>query len=66
MNLLECYVGEVISTRFIGALSGSKEENQNYIEVEMIIDCWGNKEKVKKVFKYETWKEILKTGYYYA
>lgn len=60
MNLLEHYIVKIYS-----------EETQvhdgiTFVEVDMDIDCWGRKERVKKLFGFTEWEYAKKKGYYMA
>lgn len=61
MNLLEHYIDEIIKE--------TKRKTQygtDIIEVEMIIDCYGVKEKTTHTFLPDEWEKAKKDGYYMA
>lgn len=61
MNLLEHYIDEVIKETKRKTTYGT-----DIIEVEMIIDCYGVKEKTTHRFLHDEWEKAKKDGYYMA
>ena len=59
MNLLEHYIDEVISEEERVSPQGTK-----YVEVTMLIDCYGVKEQTKHIFLPSEWEKAKKDGYY--
>ena len=57
MNLLEHYIIEVKSII---------ELSNDYIEVEVFCDCWGNKRVYKHVTTRENWIREVRQGYFLA
>lgn len=63
MNLLEHYIIEV---KNIKVLQQPEYTTDEYLEVELLYDCWGNKRIVKHITTREDWERDLKRGYYLA
>ena len=57
MNILEHYIIEVKKIT---------EYNNDYITVEVLCDCWGDKRVVKHTTTREAWERALKRGYFMA
>ena len=64
MNLLEHYIIEELSRKTLPPLSYHDEEH--YIEVEVLCDCWGDKRICKHTTTRENWERELKQGYFLA
>ena len=69
MNLLEHYILEVfnvedISNEFERILGYPPKEP--FLQVNMMIDCYGIKECVQKTFFKSKWEKAQKQGYYMA
>lgn len=62
MNLLEHYIDEIISEQKI---QNPKDGNEYYM-VNAIVDCYGQKEQIKKLFLIEEWEQVKAKGYYMA
>jgi hypothetical protein len=61
MNLLEQYIVKVIKE--------TKRKSQygtDYIEVEMIVDCYGNTQQTTHIFLPDEWEKAKAKGYYMA
>ncbi len=63
MNLLEHYIIEV---KNINVLQMPEYIKDDYIEVEVLCDCWGDKRIYKHVTTREYWEKELKQGYFMA
>lgn len=61
MNLLEHYIKEVIKET-----ECKTERGTDYIEVEMIVDCYGIIEQTTHLFLPSEWEKAKKDGYYLA
>ena len=61
MNLLEHYIDEIIKE--------TKRKTQygtDIVEVEMVIDCYGVRERTTHMFLPSEWEKAKKDGYYMA
>ena len=63
MNLLEHYIIEV---KNINVLQVPEYLNDEYLEVEVLCDCWGNKSVVKHITTRENWIKEMQQGYFIA
>lgn len=61
MNLLEHYIVEIISET-----KRQTQQGTDFVEVEMIIDCYGIKEQTTQMFLPSEWEQAKAKGYYMA
>ncbi len=61
MNLLEHYIDEVIKETNLKTPYGT-----DIVEVEMMIDCYGVRERTTHMFLPSEWEKAKKDGYYMA
>ena len=74
MNLLEYYIEKIISVKDVTKEweKYMQEEDPNYIEldpmlqVEIIVNCYGQTTGTTKMFHKSKWDKIQKQGYYMA
>lgn len=62
MNLLEHYIDEVISEQKIQ----NPENGREYYRVKAIVDCYGQKEQINRIFTIDEWEQSKVKGYYMA
>lgn len=62
MNLLEHYIDEVISEQKIQ----NPENGREYYRVNAIVDCYGCKEQINRLFPVDEWEQAKAKGYYMA
>jgi hypothetical protein len=60
MNLLEHYIKEIISEKCV------RKYDEDWVEVKLIIKCYGVTEEKTKLFLREDWEKIKSQGYYMA
>jgi hypothetical protein len=60
MNLLEHYIDEIISVQKI------QEYGRDYYRVNAIVDCYGQKEQIDRLFSINEWEQAKAKGYYMA
>lgn len=65
MNLLEHYIKEVYDVKTIDMRDGNG--GWTYVEVDMMINCYGNGKRVQQTFRnMEEWEKAKEQGYYMA
>ena len=62
MNLLEHFIVEIISEQKIQ----NPKNGRGYYRVNVIIDCYGQKEQIDKLFLIDEWEQAKAKGYYMA
>ena len=62
MNLLEHYFDEIISVEKVK----NPENGNEYYRVNAIVDCYGVKEQINRLFLIDEWEEAKAKGYYMA
>ena len=62
MNLLEHYIDKVISEQKIQ----NPDSGREYYRVNAIVDCYGQKEQINKLFLIDEWEKAKAKGYYMA
>jgi hypothetical protein len=62
MNLLEHYIVEIISEQKIQ----NPENGKGYYRVNAIVDCYGQKEQINRIFLIDEWEQAKAKGYYMA
>ena len=62
MNLLEHYIDEIISEEKIQ----NPDNGNGYYRVNAIVDCYGNKDKINRLFSIKEWEQAKAQGYYMA
>ena len=60
MNLLEHFIDEIISEQKIQ----NPEDGRKYYRVNAIIDCYGHKEQINRLFSISEWEQAKVKGYY--
>ena len=60
MNLLEHYIDEIISEEKVK----NPENGNEYYRVNAIVDCYGAKEHINRLFLIDEWEKAKKQGYY--
>jgi hypothetical protein len=60
MNLLEHYIDEIISEEKVK----NPENGNEYYRVNAIVDCYGAKEQINRLFLIDEWEKAKKQGYY--
>ena len=60
MNLLEHYIDEIISEVKIQ----NPENGNGYYRVNVIVDCYGVKQQINRIFLIDEWEKAKKQGYY--
>lgn len=60
MNLLEHYIDKIISETKIQ----NPENGNEYYRVNAIVNCYGNKEQINRLFLIEEWEQAKAQGYY--
>lgn len=63
MNLLEHYIIEV---KEINILQPPEWTTDDYLEIKVLCDCWGDKRIYTHVTTRENWEKELKQGYFMA
>lgn len=66
MNLLEQYIEEIIGVEKYEAEWTRRFPDREFVEVDMITNCYGNKTRRKHVFNTTEWETYKKQGYYMA
>lgn len=62
MNLLEHYIDEIISEQKIQ----NPENGREYYRVNAIVDCYGQKEQINRIFLIDEWEQAKAKGHYMA
>jgi len=62
MNLLEHYIDKIISETKIR----NPENGNEYYRVNAIVDCYGHKEQINRLFLIKEWEQAKAQGYYMA
>lgn len=60
MNILEHYIDEIISEQNVQ----NPENGNEYYRVNAIVDCYGTKEQINRLFMIDEWEKAKKQGYY--
>lgn len=60
MNILEHYIDEIISEEKVK----NPENGNEYYRVNAIVDCYGAKEQINRLFMIDEWETAKKQGYY--
>lgn len=60
MNILEHYIDEIISEEKVQ----NPENGNEYYRVNAIVDCYGCKEQINRLFLIDEWEKAKKQGYY--
>lgn len=60
MNLLEHYIDEIISEEKVQ----NPENGNEYYRVNAIVDCYGAKKQINRLFLIDEWEKAKKQGYY--
>lgn len=71
MNILENYIKKIyseedVTEEFNKKISQRRDPNEKIFLVDMEIDCYGQKERVKRYFYEDDLKEAKEKGYYMA
>lgn len=64
MNILEQYIERIISEKAYKE-EWTKAYNDKFVRVNMIVNCYGSKSEVNKIFTVDKWKEVKEQGFYY-
>ena len=59
MNLLEHYIDEIIKVT-----NRKTQHGTDIVVVEMVVDCYGIKERTTHIFLPSEWEKAKKDGYY--
>ena len=62
MNLLEHYIDEIINEQ----KNQNPETGREYYRVNAIVDCYGQKEQINRLFSINEWEQAKAKGYYMA
>lgn len=62
MNLLEHYIDKIISEQKVQSPKNGRE----YYRVNAIVDCYGSKEQINRLFLIDEWEQAKINGYYMA
>lgn len=60
MNLLEHYIDKIISEEKVK----NPENGNEYYRINAIVDCYGAKEEINRLFLIGEWEKAKKQGYY--
>lgn len=60
MNVLEHYIDKIISEEKVKNPGNDNE----YYRVNAIVDCYGAKEQINRLFIIDEWEKAKKRGYY--
>lgn len=63
MNLLEHYIEKVHSVREV---HNEYDLKHAYCEVDVTYDCYGQKERKKRLFQKSEWEKAKRRGYFMA
>lgn len=63
MNLLEQNIERIISEKPYKE-EWTKAYNDKFVRVNMIVECYGSRSEVNKIFTVDKWEEVKKEGFY--
>lgn len=63
MNMLEHYIERIISVKAYKE-DWTKDYDDKFVRVELIVNVYGSKSNVFKVFTESKWDEVKEDGYY--
>ncbi len=62
MNILEHFIDQIISEQKVQ----DPENGREYYRVTAIVNCYGQEEKIDKIFPIDEWDQAKSNGYYMA
>ncbi len=62
MNLLEHYIVDILSEKKVLNMENGKE----YYHVIAVVDCYGGKEQINRLFTVDEWEQAKEKGYFWA
>ena len=67
MNLIENYIQPGYQIRKLSRQEVPFEyDGKGFVSFDGLVDCYGNIQKVHKIFAIEQWEDVKKQGYYLA